>query len=185
MSFVRFPVPRVAFGFAAWCAIASAACSDPVPPAARGAFTALFGNAPGNSCPATTPSPKLSVGVVTEYDKATVADGDGATVSCKVAPISGGLAAEGSIVSGTTSFSMSNVTILGDTGTGNVRLRGANTTGTYAPSTNTSCSFKLLQGDSGRIWTKFECPTMEIPGQPNSLCAVYGGIAVFENCATE
>lgn len=185
MSLQSFLMRRATLAIAACCAVASASCSDPVPAAPQGAFTAEFGNAPGNACPATTPTTIVGIGSVTESEKATVADGDGATVTCKVVPIAGGLSAEASINNGSTAFTMSGVTFNNMTGTGRVLLRGPNTTGTYTPSTGSSCTFDLIQGDSGRIWTKFSCPTMEITGVPSSLCAVSGGIAVFENCLTE
>lgn len=186
MSLLSFLMHRATLGITACSAFALASCSDPVPPAAQGAFTAEFGNAPGNTCPATTPSSVLKVGDVTRTGKATVADGEnGASVTCTVVPSPGGLSANGSISLGSATLTMSGVSFVGTTGTGKVLLRGSNTAGTYSPVKDSTCTFELLQGDAGRIWATFECPTMETSNGAVSRCAVSDGLVVFENCNTE
>lgn len=181
MSLPRFLVHRTALAISACSAIAVASCSDPVPPSPQGAFSAYLGNATGATCP--SPGP-VSIGAVTETDKAPVADGDnGTSVSCRVVAIAGGFGAEGSLNSGNMVFNMTNVSFQGNSGTGTVRLGGPATVGVYA--SQTPCTFTLLQAESGRIWTKFDCPQMKFASALQPECAATGGIAVFENCLTE
>ncbi len=182
MSLPRFLVHPAALALFACGAFTVASCSAPVPPPFQGALSATLGNATGQNCPAPGP---LTVGAVNATDRVPVSDGDnGASVSCKVVAAAGGFVAEGTLSAGDTNFSMTNVAIQGDTGTGTVRLGGASTAGIYA--SEGPCTFTLIQpADAGRIWTKFSCPTLKSASALNAECSVVDGIVIFENCLTQ
>lgn len=164
-----------------------AGCSDPVPPPAQGAFTATFGNSPDVVCPAINPSPVIGVGMISEKEKAMVIDGEnGAAVSCKVVPSGSTFVVQNASISqGSTSITL-NVVVGSDAeAEGKVSLKGPNTDkGAYVPVNGSTCTFSLIEGGEGRIWLKFDCPTMERAGQIGAACSVQNGIAAFESCET-
>ena len=172
------PVSALAF-----IALGLAACSDPATVPFQGAFTATFGNAATNVCPATSPTPTVGAGSVTANARTAVVDGEnGAAVSCTVVAADGKFNTTATISLGSVNFSLSGVSFTGNTGTGTVAIGGPNTVGIYRPAAGSTCNFELISADAGRMWTKFSCPNMVRGATLNSLCAVSDGVAVFENC---
>lgn len=158
-------------------------CSDPTPPTPRGAVYGVFNNGSGGLCPATSPTATIQVGTVTESQKNPVFDGEGAMVSCNVNPSGTGFSFAGSLRQNTTTVTFENVLVgSGQPNTGTVFVSTASTAGTYRPATGATCDFQLIGVDQGRIWSKFECANMILPGTTSAKCAIYNGVVVFENC---
>lgn len=182
MSVLRF----VVHGLATASVLTVGGCSDPATPAPQGAFNVTFGNAIGTgvTCPAMQPA-QLQVGAVGGAQYASVIDGeDGVTVTCTVSKSGAGFRASGSIVKGTSRFSLAPVTVgEGNSNQGRVSVAGANTAGKpYGPTAETLCDFQMIKGAEGFIWLAFECPHVISGSSDNEQCSLYNGYLVFENC---
>lgn len=185
-----------------WCvtavfALGALACSDPVAPAAQGAFvTTIKAPSPapsGKSCPTsvsfTYDVPKVLDSKPTEaldqdtYLHKTV-DGEGnASVSCKVTSSS----FSGRIVLGGRALSIANGTLGADKkGTAQITVTNSESLSTSLISPTANCAVDAagtpsnkFQVKDGSMWASFNCPSVE--AAPNEYCTA-SGVFVLENC---
>lgn len=185
-----------------WCvtavfALGSLACSDPVAPAAQGAFvTTIKAPSPapqGKSCPTsvsfTYDVPKILDSKPLEaldqdtYLHKTI-DGEGnASVSCKVT----GSSFSGRIVLGGRALSIADGTLGADKkGTARITVTNSESLSTSLISPSANCavdaagtSSNKFQVKGGSMWASFNCPSVE--AAPNEYCTA-SGVFVLENC---
>jgi hypothetical protein len=187
-----------------WCVTAAVAlgalsCSDPVPPAAQGAFIVTIGSAglaAGKACPSGASStfdvPAVrNTNLVEALSSSTylhsAIDGQGdAKVSCSVKgsssyTFSGRLSSQGKVLEfsdGTLSNNMM--------GTARVTLANSQILSGALSSTTADCTIKVVtnskgtQVKAGSIWAEFTCPSLE--RAPSDACNA-SGTFVFENCS--
>jgi len=189
-----------------WCVttvsvLGALACSDPVPPAAQGAFitnvTAASPAVPGKNCPAgaaftseaptvTDPTQTLSA---TSY-KHKLIDGEGGSeVACTVKGASS-FTFSGRVSHQSKVLELSGGTLGADLkGTARVTiLDGARLSGALS-SAPAACTIDAAKAEgnsyqvkAGSIWARYSCPAVE--SQPSSSCRAEGYF-VLENCLQE
>lgn len=187
-----------------WCVTAAVAlgalsCSDPVPPAAQGAFIVSIGSAglpAGKACPSGAAStfdvPSVLTSKPTEILTSntylhTAIDGEGDNkVSCSVKgsssfTFSGRIASQGRLLEiseGTLANNMSGTARI--TLTNSVILSNALTSPAADCTVNVVSNSRGVQVKSGSIWATFKCKTVE--RAPSDACDA-SGTFVLENCA--
>lgn len=187
-------------------ALGASACSDPVPPAADGAFTAtVHSQSPpqeGKACPLTsstfdvptvdkTKIPPETLDQDTFIHKAI--DGkDGAKVSCSVKKGGAGFTFDGTIQVGSKALVLRNGTIGADNkGTAQVVLQNADAMNGFSgalTSPTANCTVEPvplagtndLQLKAGSMWAHFACASIE---QVPSFACGASGYFVLENCS--
>ncbi len=187
-----------------WCVTAAVAlgalsCSDPVPPAAQGAFRASIGSAglpAGKACPSGAAStfevPAVDLSKPTEVLTTTTylhsaIDGEGdSKVSCSVKgsssfTFSGRISNGGKVLELTEGVLSNNMT-----GTARVTLWNSMTLSNPLTSPAADCTItvvnnsKGVQVKSGSIWAQFKCKTVE--RAPSDACDATGTF-VLGNCS--
>lgn len=187
-----------------WCVTAAVAlgalsCSDPVPPAAQGAFRASVGSAglpAGKACPSGAAS-TFEVPIV-ETTKPTevltnstylhsAIDGEGdAKVSCSVKgsssfTFSGRISSLGKVLEVSDGVLANNMS-----GTARISVWNSQTLSSPLTSPAADCTItvvsnqKGVQVKAGSIWAQFTCKTVE--HAPSDACDAKGTF-VFENCS--
>lgn len=161
------------------------------PSGRKGAVNVEIYESQGQSCP--LGNVHLDIGSVNSSPVAEVADGEGATITCRVAEGQSGsgdagppFAASGSLAQGSVSFRFANVTATASTpsATGEVVIRDPNAGGEYA---SQSCVFEFLatQGDQigpGMLHVEFQCGTLASAADPAKTCAARNGYLLLEAC---
>jgi hypothetical protein len=154
-------------------------CSDPVPPAAQGAFDAHFGspNMPDPNAPCQqSVSPDITVGSVTDTMKSEVPDGNGVQVTCTVTA-SGSFSV--TISQGEEQIVAAGTLVPNGTGTASVQITTAKlsnpwTSGGATCTTTTQTSDGMSFGVSGgQAWFGLTCPMMtETGASMPQTCAI-------------
>ncbi len=198
--------PRAALAAVAALA-ALAGCSDPVPPPAQGAVSFDMG---GSGCPVSSSAADLHLGQVSPTATSPLVDGETGTVSCRVAPKSGGFEVRLQVGFGLDEgFNLNGLVVPGQTTDVFVSLRTAQTKSNYQSAPvggcpNVDCgqpcrvSFPAAADPSapatigvsaGRIWAAVDCPTLLDPnsGDAGAVCSIpsFSGVPgyfAFENC---
>lgn len=165
------------------------ACSDPVPPTPRGAWSVSFVDSPPIEC--SVQGHNASLGKVADTDRANstlVTHGEsGAEIACSVigsssfnidasAYLSGSILQM--VVRGITSSASPDNPVKGSIG-----FASPTTVKTYS---SNDCNFYFVPGSGegigpGKVWLAFDCPSISAEA---STCEIKQGYAIFENCDT-
>lgn len=189
---------------ARWCVSALAAlsalgCSDPVPPAAQGAFIVSINSVSpsnGKACPApfTTfdvpevynTSNRVEALNTNTYLHWTIDGESDSNVSCSVKG-SSSFTFGGRIASGVSLIEISDGTLANNmTGTARINIANGSKLSTSLTSPAADCKITVVtnsrgtQVRPGSIWASFECPSLE--HQPGDACSAKG-VFVLENCS--
>jgi hypothetical protein len=184
----------VGFLVTAWVALG---CSDPAAPPPQASAYANIKSAqsantpPGKACSVGAHNLTIGDPPSTTTRGKPIVDEEGGKVSCTVTG-GGTFSFKGSATHGSTSFTVTSGTVKKGT-TGSAVIQTCDPDGCLVSPTEPDadgfgqkCEI-FVDGDklgvnAGRIWARFNCPTLGNPtSQPNLWCAS-DGIFVFENC---
>lgn len=171
-------------------ALASAGCSDELPPPPAGGYQARITDS-SETCNKRNHGGQVA-GVEATQVRNVATDGvNGASISCAVTG-SGPFRVTGSAFQGTNALSIS-IPSIGPDATaenpakGTVSIATVESAGEAFQSPPNGCNFYFLEGGqtvrSGFIWVSFDCPEIILDG--TETCGLTSGYASFQNCETE
>lgn len=168
------------------------------PPPQAGAFAHIQAAAPaltppGKACSVQSHTATIGTAPSTTTKGTPVVDGEAGVVTCSVVG-AGTFAFSASMTYGGTSFSITHGSITaGGSGTATIQVCDPTTgfclgspaepdTQGFGLPCNVFVDQDSLEVSEGRIWARFECPTLENESTPNIWCASDAGVFVLENC---